>query len=152
MILSFFVPLLRLLPLHTTHTNTRVTCFLEGQLKSGDIHSLVFTAIFLWRREGPKPSQLRESGEREGGGAADPAKSELDGRGLRALRPPRARPFLFSAMQRVWPGIVCSCRESNERKDTEIKIVFSSSLSPSRVNARERTPGYGCGLFVQSTR
>ena len=84
MILSFFVPLLRLLPLHTTHTNTRVTCFLEGQLKSGDIHSLVFTAIFLWRREGPKPSQLRESGEREGGGAADPAKSELDGRGLRA--------------------------------------------------------------------
>ena len=78
MILSFFVPLLRPLPLHTTHTNTRVTCFLEGQLKSGDIHSLVFTAIFLWRREG------RSQAEREGGGAADPAKSELDGRGLRA--------------------------------------------------------------------
>ena len=135
MILSFFVPPLSP-AFRTTHTNTRVTCFQEGQLKSGDIHSLVFTAIFLWRREREDPKPSQQGVGREGGGAADSAKSELDGRGVQAAAAAgKALPVFRNA---AWRERACDRAVNPMREKTRKSRLYSAPpLSPSRVNARE---------------
>ena len=88
---------------------------------------------------------------REGGGAADPAKSELDGRGLQAAAAAgKALPVFRNA---AWRERACDRAVNPMREKTRKSRLYSAPpLSPSRVNAREVTPGHGCGLFVQSTR
>ena len=109
------------------HTNTRVTCFQEGQLKSGDIHSLVFTAIFLWRREREDPKPSQQGVGREGGGAADSAKSELDGRGPQAAAAAgKALPVFRNA---AWRERACDRAVNPMREKTRKSRLYSAPPS-----------------------